>query len=124
MNRAIVCVILMTVLAAGSVLALVNIRSGTEDVISLIDEVIESSEAGSSRTDELIAELEEEWQQEYKRMSFFVQAGILNDISNAVAKLSDMHKSGSDGFTAECRGIREWVRLIFETQLPRMNSLF
>ncbi|MBR6874231.1 MAG: DUF4363 family protein [Ruminococcus sp.] len=124
MNRAVVCGVLMAVIAAVSVGSVVMLDRSTEHILGLIDAVTEAGESGTpEEVEDTIAALEDYWRGHYIRLSVIVQTGALNDISYALAKLRPLYAHNADDFIAECRGIRRWVELICEGQLPRVYSV-
>ncbi len=124
MNRAVVCAVLILVIAAASTGALLLLDRSTDRVFELIDNVILAGEQGTDDDVEAaIDELEGFWKEHYIRLSYLVQNNALNDISYAVAKLRPLYEYNADDFIAECRGIRYWVSLIYESQLPKLHSI-
>lgn len=119
MNRTVICVIIILVIAAASGVSLFVIDRSTHKFIALVDAAADARIQGSPEdVERALDELEEYWESHSRLMLMLVNSGHLGDISYNLAKLRELYRSGADDFTAECMGIRAQAELILRRQLP------
>ena len=125
MNRAVICGILFGVIMVGSLFSLLTVKHSTEEFKSRIDMITEACETGDMRAAAReIAELEDRWRQERKKLSVVVPSDQLTEISCAVAKLGYLCSHSCEDLTAECGSLRRRVASVLDSQMPHLFSIF
>lgn len=116
--------ILLAILTCGIILLMI-LNSYNSQLNNKLDEALALWQ--DKKTDQAtvkVEEIETFWNKYYTNISFMVQTDKMEHISASVAKLKPLLKSGSDEFYSECESIRFAVSLIYDSQMPRLHSIF
>ena len=123
MKRVYICIGIFSLIIGISVYSLCIMKNSNEELYSRIDEIICLHEDKSEETADKVAELEDFWEKYYIRISFVARSSTLDDISYSVIKLAPLLDEDSDEFISECKSIRYWAYLIYNSQFPYLHSV-
>lgn len=144
MKRIALCISIIGLIIVLSLSALFLLKYEHTKLIDGINEMIELSEeadktesdeegrendikSGNKKTEEAIKSVEsfcQLWNEYYKRASFFVESSKLSDISNSISSLFLLYEHEKGEFYLECQKIKHSLNLIYEKEMPYLNSVF
>lgn len=123
MKRVYVCIAIILAMIAASTISLIMLKKSNDILFEQIDSIIIDHSSGKDVSKQ-VDELEKYWRSYYIKFSFIAQSSTLDDISYSVAKLEPLLKDDSDEFISECRSIRYWAYLVYDSQFPTLHSVF
>ncbi len=124
MKRVYICMGIFALIITLSIFSLHTLDKNNRELNYRIDELITLYESKSPDTLNKALEFEEFWHDYYKKISFIETTCSLNNVSNSVAKLSQLISQNSDDLIVECDTIKKWAELTYMNQFPYFHSIF
>lgn len=109
-----ITIIALILVAGYSAVALID--SGNDRLYGKLELVTDSYRSQSPDVEENIFELERYIAVYSKRLGWIVNDELLGEMELSTARLRPMYRSDSDEFLAECAQIKEYARMILESE--------
>lgn len=109
-----ITIIALILVAGYSAVALID--SGNDRLYGKLELVTDSYRSQSPDVEENIFELEHYVAVYSKRLGWIVNDELLGEMELSTARLRPMYRSDSDEFLAECAQIKEYARMILESE--------
>ena len=109
-----ITIIALIFLSVYSAIALID--SGNDRLYGQLELVTDSYRSQSPDVEKTISELERSVADYSKRLGWVVSDELLGEMELSTARLMPMYQSNSDEFLAVCSEIKEYARMILESE--------
>ena len=109
-----IAIIALIFVAGYSAVALID--SGNDRLYGQLELVTDSYRSQSPDVEKTISELERSVADYSKRLGWVVSDELLGEMELSTARLMPMYQSNSDEFLAVCSEIKEYARMILESE--------
>ena len=116
MKRIAISITIIALIFVAGYSAVALIDSGNDRLYGQLELVTDSYRSQSPDVEKTISELERSVADYSKRLGWVVSDELLGEMELSTARLMPMYQSNSDEFLAVCSEIKEYARLILESE--------
>ena len=116
MKRIAISIVIIALIFVAGYSAVALIDSGNDRLYGRLELVTDSYRSQSPDVEKNISELERSVADYSKRLGWVVSDELLGEMELSVSRLMPMYQSNSDEFLAECAQIKEYARMILESE--------
>jgi len=124
LKRVLICSVILIVIIISSISMIFVLKSYNRQMTEKIDSALLSwNNNDKEETLKKVEELNTFWKKYYVGISFIVQNDKIEHINTSVAKLKPLLKCNNDEFYAECESIKYSIKILYDSELPKLHSL-
>ena len=116
MKRIAISITIIALIFVAGYSAVAVIDSGNDRLYGQLELVTDSYRSQSPDVEKTISELERSVADYSKRLGWVVSDELLGEMELSTARLMPMYRSNSDEFLAVCSEIKEYARMILESE--------
>ena len=116
MKRIAISITIIALIFVAGYSAVALIDSGNDRLYGQLELVTDSYRSQSPDVEKTISELERSVADYSKRLGWIVNDELLGEMELSTARLMPMYQSNSDEFLAVCSEIKEYARMILESE--------
>jgi len=124
-KRVRICVYIITIIVVFSISMLFVLKTYNEKLIEKIDSALLSWQNNEIETAlNKVDDVNSYWETYYKGISFIIQSDKIEHLNSCIAKLKPLLETENDEFYAECESIKFGIRMILDSSIPKLHSVF
>ena len=124
MKRIILCISILSIMLGFALFGLLKIKSCTETISVQLDNIIVSLNNNDSQGALQIAKsAKQSWENNSFFTFIFLNESEIMEVDSTLAQIIGMIERDCDEINAQCRWLKSYISLVYNTQLPFLENI-